>query len=1626
MRGIFSFGRHIMYPTRWAEDKFYMEDRNIDEEVGYSLTKTSISFFDTFDVVNGVPVFHFNRKCASVSVQTEDSSSRGIKSDSFQRSSFGSNQQESPVQEASVSDEPHITACAFSEDGERFVTCYSSGQFIVWDTNHGDVICENNEQTGSQILAVTFVERSKTDVRMVARNGVYLKWDVEQNNISRGTISDVGMSLENPDKQIELHTVDFCQNGNFVVCTSISDSYPGCQMEVFILNITLFPSFQGVPALSVAIKPGSIVLGVEMSPDGMGIIVGTSDCNMEVGKCILWPLFTNGNEHWELNPGTLGTWSSNSELVVTWTVPEGPKTQGNDKTSAFLWNVKELRENIKSIDFSFDPIALQSPFEEKVLWCRLVSDSEGNDRLIMAIIGTTTRFLFWDVKSRNHTHTIETGILARDMMLASTQSWIDSRVNKMSVRGLNPMAVTADRSKFGAVLGCPCQVFVYDALLGVQLLKLDSQTFELGDLGNEVEIMFSSKNGRIAAIGAHSVMMFAPATSTCSSLQESTMETSMIELDNGEDQSSHSLYCKLVFSGDGDTLGVLKTGSYELHVHNLATGSATQIDRAKRLGESFVDFCLSMDGMYAVTCSRDMEIIVWICLDERGIVMGKIKYKEDNDKLQVMALGISPNAREIVVCSVSGGLTWFTSSTNNSPQEENYPRSASSSKQRESYSIPVKESSNPTADDVNEPLLGQLKTAGSTGETIQEYPFVYTKSHECGEAEVSCCRISADCATAVRLLQNGELEVWNLRNKSMERKVQFDFPRISRIGSQDLLPLSGHAPSLETTESRVQGTGYFLIDQGTTVLPEKDGFLVTEGVNPSIVSSLSEAKPEWFTVQDKTYEDLGSLYVINLNSPKHSRRLRGSQLKPKEGLAISADGRHVACLAGKYSSKIIVWNIYASEDLLPEYQSLSLLYEVKENSVVKKDIERLLASCGANFFNFRHPSGLTVLMEAALCLKRPLLEIILEYALKNQIKVSFLTQEYNRIQNPLSRYHNLVDACVHKSSPETVKIIMYYLVNQVTHETEFNLILTQSLANVHCSHYPIFENLFHRSFLFIRVCEVEAPAKRFRFSHDRFLTATSPYFNLTENEMKELWNEKLTRYQRRDSITLTATAISLRIKDACQTGEDGLVRDLLLKEADYSIFGSFALRAIISYKTYARTLVVQELLNHFLITVVFTIYCFLLRYEGTFQSFKNCEDSGNTIILNCTSVSEGQQTSPINCTGLYEDDILKLKCSSEINKTFSELDCIEMTCPEFDNSSIKEENSVPVIVTLSICWLLAVPCLIRELHQCVAYTAKHQMLGFVYWLKSGWNWMEVLSLFNIVMVIPLAHFMFAYEGHTTIRLSIVVSVESLLLWSRMLFYARPFRTTGPFVVVIGSLATKIVPLMLLGLTVMFGFTLSFHVLYRHVLVANHRYLFAGAISLHNSFSSFGRTMYTLFQYMFGLNQANIVRHGPGKSASMILFVLYMIAMAIILLNMVIAVLGDSFSSIQNSREARFNEARAKAIDDIESMLSSKKKKFLREENAGYLHVLVPNYDRKRIMRGSTFTETGATEESDDIEGKMNRLLRNLSTEFFEEQQSSQAGFREENSVQMRQHRANPGLGVEQDLEVSSSSEATSR
>lgn len=168
-----------------------------------------------------------------------------------------------------------------------------------------------------------------------------------------------------------------------------------------------------------------------------------------------------------------------------------------------------------------------------------------------------------------------------------------------------------------------------------------------------------------------------------------------------------------------------------------------------------------------------------------------------------------------------------------------------------------------------------------------------------------------------------------------------------------------------------------------------------------------------------------------------------------------------------------MWSVYACQDLLPDHNSLLLLYDIKNKSVMKEECQRLLQSLGSNLYNFQHPNGRTLLIDSVISLNKPLIRFILKHGTKNDIKVSLLFSKGSPNEDHSCIYHNALEVSLHKRSPEIVKAIMSYLLERATHEAEIECILNHSFIDLHNIYPHIFQSLIKKTVLFSIVYEID-------------------------------------------------------------------------------------------------------------------------------------------------------------------------------------------------------------------------------------------------------------------------------------------------------------------------------------------------------------------------------------------------------------------------------------------------------------------------------------------------------------------------------------------------------------------------
>ena len=192
----------------------------------------------------------------------------------------------------------------------------------------------------------------------------------------------------------------------------------------------------------------------------------------------------------------------------------------------------------------------------------------------------------------------------------------------------------------------------------------------------------------------------------------------------------------------------------------------------------------------------------------------------------------------------------------------------------------------------------------------------------------------------------------------------------------------------------------------------------------------------------------------------------------------------------------------------------------------------------------------------------------------------------------------------------------------------------------------------------------------------------------------------------------------------------------------------------------------------------------------------------------------------------------------------------------------------------------------------------------------------------------------------------------LVLWFRILKYARPFEGAGPFVVIFGHISKDIVNWLLLLTVIFIPYACAFWITF-------------GGTSPHpvESYSNLSPFMYNLFSMVVVNDHDFDSLEKENATMARLLCGTYIGIMAIINLNLLIALLSDTFTRVYGNAVANSVMQRAKTILLLEKSLRSKKK------------LEYQNFIKNNGSPETVDLERDITTSSDRDEQKASELLR---------------------------------------------------
>ncbi|XP_076372921.1 transient receptor potential cation channel subfamily V member 5-like [Tachypleus tridentatus] len=226
------------------------------------------------------------------------------------------------------------------------------------------------------------------------------------------------------------------------------------------------------------------------------------------------------------------------------------------------------------------------------------------------------------------------------------------------------------------------------------------------------------------------------------------------------------------------------------------------------------------------------------------------------------------------------------------------------------------------------------------------------------------------------------------------------------------------------------------------------------------------------------------------------------------------------------------------------------------------------------------------------------------------------------------------------------------------------------------------------------------------------------------------------------------------------------------------------------------------------------------------------------------------------------------------------------------------------------------------------------LLGFLFSLSS--NPSKAVFLFAntlVLLCVPL-------------RLAEQPLIEDLLLtiaitgsWFFLIFFAGAVKLTGPFVTMIyNMLVGDIFRFSIIYVIFLLGFTQTFY------------FLFKGHLGKTTKFESYPRTWMSLFHMTLGFYEYQEFNNTLYPTLTWLVFALFMIIMPILLLNMLIAMMGNTYCEVITQSQKEWVNQWAKIVVALERGVSQKKAREFIQSYSIPFRASSPEEDPKKEIR----------------------------------------------------------------------------
>lgn len=174
-------------------------------------------------------------------------------------------------------------------------------------------------------------------------------------------------------------------------------------------------------------------------------------------------------------------------------------------------------------------------------------------------------------------------------------------------------------------------------------------------------------------------------------------------------------------------------------------------------------------------------------------------------------------------------------------------------------------------------------------------------------------------------------------------------------------------------------------------------------------------------------------------------------------------------------------------------------------------------------------------------------------------------------------------------------------------------------------------------------------------------------------------------------------------------------------------------------------------------------------------------------------------------------------------------------------------------------------------------------------LHDIWNLLDIVVIAS-GLVGNASRISYRYE---TLQSRVALSIQSICMWFNILFYLRAFENTGPLVSMILRIANDMQSLIFVLLVVIVGFSQAFWL------------LSSGFGKDDLPFATVGNSFLNSFSFMLGNFDPQGFEGLPLERFAVLLSTFFMLLVSLLLLNLLIALMGDSYADVREKGQAQW-------------------------------------------------------------------------------------------------------------------------